>query len=372
MEANHQREVDKFAARVTAAHYELFLEGWYRGKRPFGYNLKKIVVHTNRYGQETSHTTLELHPTEAEGVRLAFATYAEGKTSFLELCGILNEAGYRSTSGRRWTTDAIKDLLSNRLYISYTTYQQTSYDSKRKRTYENDVQYARGKHEPIISQALFDAVQAMRQYRTQNKRKTAQTKNSYLLVGLVWCNRCHTMHERGLLEGDNPNFGKMQSHTHIKKTGDKRRAYYSCEAYRKGYSCPQGKTRTDAIDSQVLSILYSLTVPTNWRKRLVNAVATELGDANREARIAALREEMQRWNVVFASGYVDRAAFEAEQSKRQTELAKLTMADELDTYVAAASLIENFKAHFDACKGQRLSKSSLRPMSTRCCIMAAT
>jgi site-specific DNA recombinase len=350
-EAKYESEADKHGKRVSDAHYQLFLDDWYRGKRPFGYNIKPVVVETRSNGEQVTHNTLEPHETEADIVRMIFDLYVTGKWSFQALVDKLNAEGVKTVKAGLFSTEAVKTILGNHLYLGETSYQKAEYDSQKRRTYTGKPQYKPAKHPALVSQELFDKVQEMRQYRTLLKRKETKVPNYYLLAGMVYCDHCFEAARRGKVQGVTDNFAKCHSHTLAPRNGVVYR-FYSCKSRERGYDgCSQKGTARDVIDSQVVSLLSSLVVPDDWRRRLVEQIALEIGDERIAERIATLREEIKRWNIVYASGYIDRTEFEQEQSKRQSELDKLTMADELDTYAVAADLIDNFRVHFDDCDG---------------------
>jgi site-specific DNA recombinase len=304
-EANYQRESDKHGSRVRNAHYQLFLDGWYRGRRAFGYNIKPVVTDVKPNGEEVTHNTLEPHPTEADAVRMIFDFYATGKWSFIDLVELLTKQGFKSVNGRLMSVDNLKVMLSNDLYLGFTTYQKTEYDSKKRRTYDAEIKRQRARHEPLVTQELFDKVQEMRKYRQKLKRKPGIIPAAYLLGGLVWCDHCYEQAVHGRLEGADGAFGKCRSQTIVgyDKGSYPRIKCYTCISHTRGcHECKHRKGVCAVVDAQIVSLLSSLTVPGDWRRRLVEQIAIEIGDERREERIATLREEIKRWNNVYATG----------------------------------------------------------------------
>ncbi len=81
-------------------------------------------------------------PFEAEGIRLVFEAYAQGRYSDEDVAGLLNQAGHRTRQttrfgSRPWTKDTITMVLKNSFYVGQVRH--------------GKVVHA-GKHEPIISQ----------------------------------------------------------------------------------------------------------------------------------------------------------------------------------------------------------------------------
>ncbi|OQY27455.1 MAG: hypothetical protein B6243_13000 [Anaerolineaceae bacterium 4572_5.2] len=103
---------------------------------------------------------------EAEGVRLAFETYAAGNASYQDVSERLNEAGYRTRSGRGFAKDTIDDMLRNPFYIGKIVY-GTKRKDKAPETFD-------GRHEKIISPQLFEACQRVQRLRAHPARPENQ------------------------------------------------------------------------------------------------------------------------------------------------------------------------------------------------------
>jgi site-specific DNA recombinase len=125
-----------------------------------------------------SVNTVAVDDKRAPFVRLGYELFASGQYTYDELRDKLNEAGFRSRPNRRYperpvSRHTVEAMLRNRYYLGYVTFSGTEY---------------RGRHEPIVSQGLFDRVQQV--LRTMPGNGNRQRRYHHYLKGLVWCQRC--------------------------------------------------------------------------------------------------------------------------------------------------------------------------------------
>ena len=109
---------------------------------------------------------------------MAFEVYATGQYTYQTLRDALTEAGLRTKGNRRYSprpisVAAIGTLLQDRYYLGYVTYEGVEY---------------KGRHEPLLTQELFDRVQ--RVFHSERQAGTRQRTHDHYLKGLVWCERC--------------------------------------------------------------------------------------------------------------------------------------------------------------------------------------
>jgi DNA invertase Pin-like site-specific DNA recombinase len=123
--------------------------------------------------------TISVDPERASYVRMAFELYATGTYTLVTLREALTEAGLRTKGNRRYGPRPISlhklgDLLQDRYYLGYVSYDGVEYQ---------------GRHEPLISQELFDRVQ--RVLFSERRAGARQRIHNHYLKGLLWCDRCH-------------------------------------------------------------------------------------------------------------------------------------------------------------------------------------
>ncbi|MBC5747092.1 recombinase family protein [Dysosmobacter sp. NSJ-60] len=159
--------------------------GAYMANPPFGY--RKV-----RVGRLS---TLEIVPEEADCVRRIFELYAAGD-GCTKIERAVNAMGYHGRRGSRFNRNTIRLILDNPVYIGKIRWNKTSTiktgigaDRIKKVIYNkpDHIQIIEGRHPPIISQDLWDAVQARRKSRyfyVDNKHIASP------LAGLVRCSKC--------------------------------------------------------------------------------------------------------------------------------------------------------------------------------------
>jgi hypothetical protein len=144
-------------------------------------------------------------PEKAPYVRRLFEMYASGQHTDRTLAEWLNVNEQRTTRGRSFGVDTVREMLCNTSYCGYVS-------ARRDKT-----KAIKGLHEPIVEEALFDRVQGMRRERARTL-KPGRPSQRYLLRGLARCERCQ---------------GKMQG-TAI---GRKLVPRYYCASRRADHSC---------------------------------------------------------------------------------------------------------------------------------------
>ena len=159
--------------------------GAYMANAPFGYKKTKI----------DRLSTLKIVPEEAECVRHIFEMYAAGN-GCTRIEQEINAMGYHGRRGSRFNRNTIRIILDNPVYIGKIRWNKTSTiksgvgaDRTKKVIYnkEDAIQIIDGRHPAIISQELWDAVQARRKsmYRFVDNKHVASP-----LAGLVHCSKC--------------------------------------------------------------------------------------------------------------------------------------------------------------------------------------
>lgn len=107
-----------------------------------------------------------------------FELYASGQHTDRTLAEWLNVQGQRTTRGRLFTSDTVREMLCNAAYCGYVS-------GRRDRS-----KAIKGLHEAIVPEELFDRVQLMRRERARTL-KPGRPSPKYVLRGLARCKRCH-------------------------------------------------------------------------------------------------------------------------------------------------------------------------------------
>ncbi|MBQ6979548.1 MAG: recombinase family protein [Clostridia bacterium] len=162
---------------------------------------------------------------EAEIVRRIFREYLDGKTP-LQIANGLNAEGYKTKCNSNYSASIIQRMLENEKYTGNAVLGKTfKPDVLSKHRLKNEGQapsfYVEKSHPAIISQEVFDMVQAERQ-RRQELRSGERTgvgkySSTYALSGLLVCGNCGTKfrrYGRALANGENITTWVCQRHQH--------------------------------------------------------------------------------------------------------------------------------------------------------------
>ncbi|MDY6394746.1 MAG: recombinase family protein [Bacteroidales bacterium] len=162
---------------------------------------------------------------EAETVRKIYRDYLDGKTP-TQIANDLNEKGITTKRGNKWNTSCIQAVLTNEKYTGNAllgkSYKPDVLSKQRLKNEGQEAQfYVENSHPAIISQEMFDMVQAEKQRRLElrsgEKTGTGKYSSTYSLSGLLVCGNCGTKfrrYGRSLKNGENITTWVCQRHQH--------------------------------------------------------------------------------------------------------------------------------------------------------------
>jgi site-specific DNA recombinase len=132
------------------------------------------------YDREAGEKVQTINPIEAKIVKEIFSMYLDGNMTYHAIARNLNHRGIKSKMGTFWHHASIRGVLTNPNHIGKVRYAVDDKD----RYFE-----AQGKHEPIISEELYNEVQK----KIGNIKRIAYTKRpkeDNYFCGIVYCAEC--------------------------------------------------------------------------------------------------------------------------------------------------------------------------------------
>ncbi|MEW6408504.1 MAG: recombinase family protein [Nitrospirota bacterium] len=232
-------ERNRIAERVFPGMVKGVQQGNWQGARyaPYGY----------RYNKEKK--LLEIDENEAKVVKLIYTMFLCDKSIFA-ITEYLTKKGYRNRKGNIFSTKLIGDILKNRMYTGKLVWNSHHYDKtqKTKKGYRylknppDKIIISQGKHQPIIPDEDFEAVQEKLKARRIERRKKA---NDYPLSGILYCAKCNHKY-----------LGISSISNH--RTGVKKRWYRCAGPYRSFIRCKNKSIKAIEIESEVAEILETL------------------------------------------------------------------------------------------------------------------
>ncbi|MDE2022008.1 MAG: recombinase family protein, partial [Patescibacteria group bacterium] len=220
---------NNLSEEVKKGQEEKIRQGWIPTRAKLGYMTTG----------ERGHKTHVPDPKTAPFMRRAFELYATGNYSIKALANQLYKEGLRSPSGNRLVKSRLDDMLRDEFYCGNIVW--------------NDMLRGAGKHEPLVSQGLFEQVQAILSGR---KAPHFQRRN-FAFRKLMTCGECGSTITAEMKTKRQKN-GNI--HTYV---------YYHCSHYR---DCSQKVcSREEEVEKQILrafQIFEALTPEEAERIRL--------------------------------------------------------------------------------------------------------
>ena len=182
----------------------------------------------------------------AEIIRWGYRTYATGLYSIADITTLLEVRGLRSRptpcyTAKPLTQSAVHALLSNRYYVG-----EVKYHGK----------YYPGRHEPLISEDLYERVQAvLAAHKLAGER---DRKHQHYLKGTIFCGACG---------------GRL---TYSRNTGNGGTFEYFVCLGNQRHTCPQRAQRVDAVEAAIENHYRSIVVTEADRERVRAAAEQKL------------------------------------------------------------------------------------------------
>jgi len=304
---------------------------------PYGY---RYISKQEGGGQARYEIVLD----EARVVRQIFAWVGHERVSIQEVCRRLQQAGERTRTGKTsWDRTTVWGILKNPAYKGTAAFGKTKAGPMQPKlraqrgdpaqprrpvsTYEvPKEQWLYIPVPPLVSEALFEVVQAQLEENRQRARQR-QRGARYLLQGLLVCAQCQYAY-----------YGKAVSN---KATKGKKRdyAYYRCigtDAYRFGGEriCDNLQVRTDKLDEWVWQEVCALLedpqrLQQEYQRRL-DAPSRENEDLTAiQAQLGKVRQGIARLIDSYAEGFIEKQEFEPRIKRLRQRMAQLEDRDHL-------------------------------------------
>ncbi|MCD8863939.1 cassette chromosome recombinase CcrB [Staphylococcus arlettae] len=239
-------------------------EGYYQGNLPLAYD--KIP--------DSKHE-LMINQHEANIVKYIFESYAKGH-GYRKIANALNHKGYVTKKGNSFSISAVTYILSNPFYIGKIQFAKyKDWNDKRRKGLNDKPVIAEGKHTPIISQSLWDKVQARK--KQVSEKPQVHGKGTNILTGLISCPQCSA-----------PMAASNTTNT-LKDGTKKRIRYYSCSNFRNKGSkvCSANSVRADVIEKYVMDQILEIVKSDKVLKQVVERVNQE-----NQVDVAALNHDI--------------------------------------------------------------------------------
>ena len=176
---NNAAEQSRRYWEITSKNYQRMQRGlrenkFFVGKRSFGYQIVGATCGKSLCECEEDHKLLEIDESEAKYVRAIFRRYLDG-LSLAQIRDWIISIGIRAMQGEVWSSQAIRRILRNPIYVGRVQYKGQTYMQC----------------PAIIEAADFDKVQEM---LASKATRGPQSKAPAMLTGVIQCNHGHKMY----------------------------------------------------------------------------------------------------------------------------------------------------------------------------------
>ncbi len=284
---------------------------------PLGYlNVREMVE-----GREVR--TVAIDPERGPLIREAFELYATGEWTLRTLLDHLTARGLRSRATRRrgpqpLSLSRLGAILRSRYYIGYVYYRGAEYP---------------GRHEPLVSEKLFDRVQAMLALHNGNGER--QRTHHHYLKGNLYCARC----------------GARVSYMQVDGHGGEYGYFYCRGRHSKRTDCRQPFMQPALVEAAVADYYRYVELGTDLvatlKQRLTDDLDTIRGRSRdtvrrQQARVDRLKAEEQKLLHLFYRDKITDELFEAEQTRIAGELgdARRTLAAVQSEHAEGQRIVE--------------------------------
>jgi len=238
------------------------------------------------------------HPETHPGLVMTFELAAQGKSD-REVAVALNTAGYRTAGNqgnRPFSRDTVRDMLQNHFYLGELP--------------DGNNGWIKGKHQPFISQELFNMAQEQRARKRRSKNGSIRTKaRTYSLSGILWCGICKS--KAGIHRGHN----------------GKPRVY--CRGRTQGADCNCKATFLEIYEAQIEWYLENFVIPEDYQERILEAHRKlEAAYNNTAKRRATLENRLARIKELYEWGHKPKDEYLADYDAIQRELRALAAPDD--------------------------------------------
>lgn len=242
-------------------------------------------------------------------VKEAFELYATGEYPLRVLHEHLTGGGFLSNMTKKpMVRSKVAEMLQNKVYIGIVTW--------------NGVEY-KGKHEPLVSKALFARVQEV--FAIRNTAGERIRKHPHYLRGTLYCGYCGARLSSSLSKGQYLYFWCLGRRRDIK-------------------SCPQSHIPADVIETAINNLYQKIQLPQAVVEELTLKLEREL--VNREShnfkqrefvakKMVKLNHEREKLLQAFYAEAIPVDLLKKEQDRISTEVAMLetkqqTVSSQLD------------------------------------------
>lgn len=266
-----EMEKENITVQFSAGKLHKFRKGgWAGGAVPYGYR--------NENGK------LYIIKEEAEIVKKIFEMYDKEGVGVATIVNWLNDNGYTNRTGKPFRRDSVVTVISNPLYCGDMYYNRRTNIKNAK---PKEVIYAKGIHEPIVSEDLFYRVKDKYDDKSKVKDRVEDEDRISILSGLLKCPLCGAGLIAHYKRNRSPITGKQVKTTYG----------YACRNHMRvnGRTCEYAKQlNQEVIDAAVLEYVMRVREMASFTSFMEDQLLRADDYEKIEAEIQSLRKQYYR------------------------------------------------------------------------------
>ncbi len=266
------------------------------------------------YINDVRTRTIAVDKRRAPLVVSAFELYSKGDKGLREIADYFADNGIKTSGGLPLKKDQIKYMLTNPFYYGHFRYAGEIHE---------------GKHVPIMTKKLFDAVQSVLEQRG-HKRKGANAPQ--VLCGLLSCGACNMAitAEKKIKRQKN---GNVHEYT-----------YYRCTRKSKAMKCIEPAVTEPQLVAQLSDILQGYALPSAWTTTLHKMLdedertaeqTTGAVIAQAQEKVRNLQSKLQRLLDSYLDQDIDQPTYKTKQGELVSE--KKSLEEQIDKLTLASN-----------------------------------
>ena len=344
-------ERDNISVQTMAGRREKARQGgWNGGIAPYGYVL--------------DGGDLKILPEEAEQVRIIFDKYVHTNLGFTGIARWLNEHGYKKTATTHnsldvFTESFIEKVINNHTYCGKIAYGKSKTvlrdgsDDEYHRVETDDYMIHEGRHEPIITEEVWEAAQAKKK-ANGGRKEPIDKDHQYIYSALLKCPIC------GKSMYGVPSRGKRR-----KKDGSLYPTYYAymCRSglHVNGIECGFGQVSCSKIDKAMAGIISQIVNGKNFGGLMSELVKEQISTAETEQELdTAIKAHRQALGLQRKlESELDKLDVMDKHYDRKYESLSRRLDDAFDAIEAAEKKVTDCEARLESVKRQGLTKKSV-------------
>ena len=261
------------------------------------------------YLNDVRNKTIVVDKRVAPVITKAFEMYSKGNVQIKDVGDFLAKQKVLNPQGRRINDDKLRLILKKPYYYGVFSYGGEVYE---------------GRHDPIISKALFDKVQEVFSNRNKGWQKAKVERIPKPFLGLLRCGECGMM-----ISAD---FKVKQ----YKNGGCGHFNYYRCSKKNKSIKCGQPHIRDIDLEPQLTTLLKKYTLRQDWANQMLLKLKKEESDISQSSlevnnlkrrQVEAINVKLKLLLDSYLDQIIDKETF--QESKLQLVSQKKTFEEQI-------------------------------------------